>query len=76
VLTVVVCSTALFEVAPQDSDRLDEGPVWARLFAQTVGREATPAWTGTFDAFTHGDPHTNGSVPVRVYPSSVEGGDA
>ncbi len=75
-LTVVVCSSALFEVAPEDSDRLDEGPVWARLFAQTVGREATPAWTGTLDAFTHGAPDADGSVPVRVYPSSVGGGDA
>jgi hypothetical protein len=26
-LTVVVCSTALFEVAPQDSERLEDGPV-------------------------------------------------
>jgi superfamily I DNA and/or RNA helicase len=26
-LTVVVCSTALFEVAPEDSERLDDGPV-------------------------------------------------
>jgi len=38
-LTVVVCSTALFEVTPQDSDRLNDGPVWARLFTQAgVGR--------------------------------------
>ena len=75
-LTVVVCSSALFEVAPEDSDRLDEGPVWARLFAQTVGREATPAWTGTLAAFTHTAPNADGAIPVRVYPSSVGGGDA
>ena len=29
-LKIVVCSTALFETIPEDSDRLDEGPVWAR----------------------------------------------
>ena len=42
-LTVVVCSTALFEIAPEDSDRLDHGPVWARLFTQAVGRDPDPA---------------------------------
>jgi hypothetical protein len=34
-LMVVVCSTALFEVAPEDSERLDDGPVCSRLFTTT-----------------------------------------
>ena len=33
-LTIVVCSTALFEVTPEDSKRLDDGPVWARVFTR------------------------------------------
>ena len=42
-LTIVVCSTALFEVAPEDSERLDNGPIWTRLFTQAVGRDPAPA---------------------------------
>lgn len=43
-LTIVVCSTALFGIAPEDSDRLDDGLVWAGLFTQAVGRDPDPAW--------------------------------
>ena len=74
-LTVVVCSSALFEVAPEDSDRLEEGPVWARLFAQTVGRNETAAWSGSLDDFTGDDEDEHATVPVQVYPSTVGGND-
>ncbi|QZA89060.1 hypothetical protein K0C01_02545 [Salinarchaeum sp. IM2453] len=71
-LTVVVCSTSLFEVAPQDSERLDDGPVWARLFTQAVGRDPQPAWTGPLAEFT-GDKRTDhADVPVQVYPSEID----
>ena len=74
-LTIVVCSTALFEVAPQDSDRLNDGPIWARLFTQAAGPNPTPAWEGPLGEFT-GNAETNGeteyaSVPVQVYPSTI-----
>ncbi len=42
---IVVCSTALFEIAPEDSDRLDDGPVWARLFRRRSA--ATPVRRGS-----------------------------
>lgn len=72
-LTVVVCSTALFGVAPQDNDRLDDGPVWARLFTDAVGRTATPAWAGPLAEFTDTEATAHASVPVQVYPSTVSG---
>jgi hypothetical protein len=50
-LTIVVCSTPLFEIAPDNTGRLDDGPVWARLFTQTVGRDAEPAWVGSLSEF-------------------------
>jgi len=70
-LTVVVCSTALFEVAPKESDDLENGPVWARLFTQAVGRNPDPTWEGDLDEFigTSGDEYTD--IPVRVYPSTI-----
>jgi hypothetical protein len=71
-LTVVVCSTALFEVAPEDSERLDDGPVWARLFTQAVGRDADPAWAGSLGEFTGEETTEHATVPVRVYPSAIE----
>ncbi len=76
-LTVVVCSTALFEVAPQDSDRLDAGPIWARLFTQAVGRDPTPAWAGSLGAFVGNTTGEHAAVPVEVYPSTIatDGGD-
>jgi hypothetical protein len=76
-LTIVVCSTALFEVAPEDSDRLDDSPVWARLFTQAVGRDADPAWAGPLGEFTGEETNEHATVPVRVYPSNVDsnGGD-
>jgi len=69
-LTVVVCSTALFEVAPKEIDDHNHGPVWARLFTQAVGRNPTPAWSGSLEEFvgTYLDAHAD--VPVRVYPST------
>jgi hypothetical protein len=71
-LTIVVCSTALFEVAPADSEQLDNGPVWARLFTQAVGRKTAPAWTGTLGEFTSDDGAEHADVPVGVYPSTVD----
>jgi hypothetical protein len=67
-LTIVVCSTALFEVPPKDSNRLNDGPVWARLFTQTVGRDPDPAWAGPLGE-SAGNEHAD--VPVRVHPSSI-----
>jgi len=74
-LTVVVCSTALFEVAPQDSERLEDGPVWARLFTQAVGRTVDPAWAGPLGEFVGDESTEHATVPVQVYPSTIEGGD-
>ena len=71
-LTIVVCSTALFEVAPRDGDRLAQGPLWARLFTQAVGRDPTPAWAGSLGAFTGTTPNQHTAVPVAVYPSTVD----
>ncbi|WP_436903603.1 AAA domain-containing protein [Halovenus halobia] len=71
-LTIVVCSTALFEVAPEDSERLDDGPVWARLFTQAVGRDAQPAWAGLLGEFVGDDAADHADVPVQVYPSDID----
>ncbi|ERH03052.1 MAG: hypothetical protein J07HN6_00055 [Halonotius sp. J07HN6] len=68
----MVCSTALFEVIPQDSDRLNDGPVWARLFTQAVGRNQTAAWAGSLGEFTGDDEDEHATVPVRVYPSNID----
>ena len=70
-LTVVVCSTALFEVAPEDSDRLDDGPIWARLFTQAVGRDVDPAWAGSLGEFVGADTE-HAAVPVQVSPSAID----
>ena len=76
-LTVVLCSTGLFEVAPEDSERLNDGPVWARLFTQAIGRDADPAWTGPLGEFVGDDQTEYADVPVQVYPSDIgtDGGD-
>jgi hypothetical protein len=71
-LTIVVCSTALFEVAPEDSDRLDDGPVWARLFTQAVGRDPAPAWAGPLGEFVDDEATEHADVPVQVYPSDID----
>lgn len=71
-LTVVVCSTTLFEVAPADSDHLDDGPVWARLFTQAVGRNTEPAWTGSLGEFVGDEPIEYADVPVQVWPSDID----
>jgi hypothetical protein len=66
-LTVVVASSALFEVAPRDPDQLADGPVWARLFALVAGSDdPQPAWEGSLDEFSHlavDDP----SISIEVY---------
>jgi hypothetical protein len=72
-LSVVVCSTSLFEVAPKDTERLESGPVWARLFTQAVGRDATPAWAGELAEFVSDPVDEHGEVPVRVYPTMTMG---
>ena len=72
-LTVVVCSTTLFEIAPKESEQLANGPVWARLFTQTVGQDAAPAWAGTLGEFTGNPASAHAPVPVRVYPSTGPG---
>ena len=66
-LSVVVCSTSLFEVAPKDTESLEGGPVWARLFTQAVGRDASPAWTGELAAFVGDSVDAHATVPVQVY---------
>jgi superfamily I DNA and/or RNA helicase len=73
-LTIVVCSTALFEVVPEDSDRLDDGPVWTRLFTQAVGRDPEPAWAGSLGEFRPAASAEHADVPVRVYPSTIDVG--
>jgi hypothetical protein len=71
-LTIVVYSTALFEVAPDDTERLDDGPVWSRLFTQAVGQDAEPTWDGPLGDFTGEETNEHAAVPVRVYPSAIE----
>lgn len=69
-LTVVVCSSSLFEVAPKDTEQFENGPVWARLFAQAVGRNPDPIWTGELCEFVNDPVDAHATVPVRVYPSA------
>ena len=69
-LTVVVCSTSLFEVAPKDTEHLKSGPVWARLFTQAVGQNPSPAWTGELAEFVDDPVDAHATVPVRVYPTT------
>jgi hypothetical protein len=71
-LTIVVCNTALFEVAPQDSERLGDRQVWARLFTQAVGRDADPAWAGFLGEFVDDETTEHADVPVQVYPSDID----
>jgi hypothetical protein len=69
-LTVVVCSTSLFEVVPKESEDLGHGPVWARLFTQSVGRDASPAWAGQLGEFISTPVDSDEGVQIRVYPST------
>ena len=71
-MTVVVCSTVLFEVAPNDSERLNDGPVWARLVTQAVGRDPESAWAGSLGEFVGDDDADHATTPVQVYPSDIE----
>ena len=70
-LSIVVCSTELFEVVPEDAGRLDDGPLWARLYTLIAGREHTPSWSGPLAEFTSSSPLEHAEVPVRVYPNSL-----
>ena len=71
-LTIVVCSTALFEVAPEDSERLDDGSAWARLFTQAVGRDPDLAWSGPPGEFVGDETTEHAAVPVQAYPSDIK----
>ena len=68
-LTIVVCSDALFEVAPRTRDNLDNGPVWARLFTETIGEMPDPTWAGSLSEFTGEESDEYSTVPVSVYTS-------
>ena len=76
-LSIVVCSTSLFGIAPEDSDQLATGPVWARLFTQAVGRDTAPAWAGSLAEFVGDGDVDHAAVSVQVYPSEIDvkGGD-
>ena len=68
-LTIVVCSDALFEVAPQTRDNIDNGPVWARLFTETIGETPDPTWAGSLAQFTGEESDEYSTIPVTVYTS-------
>lgn len=73
--TIVLCSDALFQVAPEDSDRLDDGLTWNRLFLLAEGRDSGPVWEGPADDFVHASGLANNGVDlsettVKVYSSS------
>ncbi|MXR50443.1 hypothetical protein GRX03_02330 [Halovenus sp. WSH3] len=59
-------------MAPQDSERLDDGPIWARLFTQAVGKDPEPVWTGSLGAFVADEIGDHADVPVQVYPSDID----
>lgn len=69
-LTIVVCSNALFEVAPRTRDNIDNGPVWARLFTETIGEMPDPTWAGSLSEFTGEESDEHSTVPVTVYANS------
>ena len=71
-LSIVVCSTSLFGIAPEDSDHLATGPIWARLFTQAVGRDTAPAWAGPLAEFVGDEDTDHATVPVQVYSSTVD----
>ena len=71
-LSIVVCSTSLFGIAPEDSDHLATGPVWARLFTQAVGRDTAPAWAGPLTEFVGDENADHANVPVQVYASDID----
>jgi len=66
-LTVVVCSEALFEVAPRSRDNLSNGPVWARLFTEAMGESPDPTWTGSVAEFTGRIGTEHSDTSARVY---------
>ena len=68
-LTIVVCSDGLFEVAPQTRDNIDNGPVWARLFTETIGETPDPTWAGSLAQFTGEESDEYSTIPVTVYTS-------
>jgi hypothetical protein len=63
----------VLEGAPEDSDRLDDGPVWARLFTPAIGRDADLAWAKLLGEFVGDSDSAHASVPVRVYPNTLGG---
>lgn len=71
--TIVVCSDALFQVAPEDTEQLDAGLVWNRLFLLAAGRDASPAWDGPLADFCVGSLTADqdlSDVQLGVYPSA------
>ena len=80
-LSVVVCNTALFGIAPEDSDQLSARPVWAHLFAQAVGRNTEPAWARPLGEFVGDETPTTRPCQCRCtsvpsIPTEVSGDDA
>lgn len=71
--TIVACSDALFQVAPEDSEQLDEGLIWNRLFLLCAGQDPSPAWDGPLADFlttSITDSQNLPDVQVAVYSSS------
>jgi hypothetical protein len=65
--SVVVCSRALFEVTPRDAERLDIGPLWARLFALITDSDPDPTWMGQLGEFTSSTATEHADTTLRVY---------
>jgi len=70
--TIVLCSSALFQVAP-DSDQLDTGLTWNRLFLLTSPNENS-AWSGSATdlASSKIDEDELSGVDLDIYLSSLK----
>lgn len=68
-LTIVVSSSSLFEVTPRDSDKLDNGPIWGRLFTLVTDSDNDiPTWDGPLkDFIPHSTPHSDTNLQVFHY---------
>lgn len=66
-LSFVICSTALFEVVPEDPPHLDDGPLLARLFTQVAGQDRSLAWSGPLAEFVSHPLSEHTEVPVQGY---------
>lgn len=64
-LTVVVCARGLLSLVPTTDPGDRAVPAWARLYAIVAGRDPTPAWTGSLDAFAP-TPQPRGHVELEV----------